>query len=92
MGLVGGFCCCGDFVFDFGYFDCVVLELVVENVGVGWMMWGLSWFNIMLLVLGFLFLYLFIVLFVIYFFNESWLVIFWGGFFIKWYVELFWNE
>ncbi len=41
---------------------------------------------------GFLFLYLPIVLMIVFSFNESRLVTVWGGFSTKWYAELFRNE
>ncbi|HXH04163.1 MAG TPA: ABC transporter permease subunit [Candidatus Competibacteraceae bacterium] len=53
---------------------------------------GLSWFNLVSLVLGMTFLYLPIVLLVIYSFNESRLVTVWGGFSTKWYAALLANE
>lgn len=52
----------------------------------------LSRFNLASLVLGFLFLYLPIVLLVIYSFNESRLVTVWTGFSTRWYGELFRNQ
>jgi putrescine transport system permease protein len=45
-----------------------------------------------MLIAGFLFLYIPIVLLVVYSFNESRLVTVWGGFSTKWYGELFRNE
>ena len=45
-----------------------------------------------MMVAGFLFLYLPIVLLVVFSFNESRLVTVWGGFSTKWYGELFRNE
>lgn len=51
-----------------------------------------SWFNATSLTLGFVFLYLPIVLLVIYSFNESKLVTVWAGFSTKWYGELARNE
>jgi putrescine transport system permease protein len=45
-----------------------------------------------MMVAGFLFLYLPIVLLVAFSFNESRLVTVWGGFSTKWYAELFRNE
>lgn len=51
-----------------------------------------SWFNATSLTLGFVFLYLPILLLIIYSFNESKLVTVWGGFSVKWYVSLFQNE
>jgi putrescine transport system permease protein len=45
-----------------------------------------------LVVLGFAFLYLPIVLLVIFSFNESKLVTVWGGFSTKWYASLFHNQ
>ncbi len=47
---------------------------------------------IMMLILGYLFLYLPIISLVIYSFNESRLVTVWSGFSTKWYVELFNNK
>lgn len=52
----------------------------------------LSWFNVTSLTLGFVFLYLPIVILVIYSFNESKLVTVWAGFSTKWYGELLQNE
>ncbi|WP_417207902.1 ABC transporter permease [Antarctobacter sp.] len=51
-----------------------------------------SWFNATSLTLGFVFLYLPMVLLVIYSFNESRLVTVWAGFSTKWYGELLQNE
>jgi putrescine transport system permease protein len=51
-----------------------------------------SRFVTVMMVAGFLFLYLPIVLMVAFSFNESRLVTVWGGFSIKWYGELFRNE
>jgi putrescine transport system permease protein len=51
-----------------------------------------SRFNITSIVLGFVFLYLPIVLLVIFSFNASKLVTVWGGFSAKWYVSLFHNR
>ncbi len=51
-----------------------------------------SGFVTMMMVAGFLFLYLPIVLMVAFSFNESRLVTVWGGFSTKWYGELFRNE
>jgi putrescine transport system permease protein len=48
-----------------------------------------SWFNVGALALGLAFLYLPIVILVIYSFNASRLVSVWGGWSIRWYVELF---
>ncbi len=48
-----------------------------------------TWFNATSLTLGFLFLYVPIVILVIYSFNASKLVTVWAGFSTKWYVELF---
>jgi putrescine transport system permease protein len=45
-----------------------------------------------MMTLGFLFLYVPILLLVVYSFNESRLVTVWGGFSTKWYGELFRNE
>ena len=45
-----------------------------------------------MLITGFLFLYIPIVLLIVYSFNESRLVTVWGGFSTKWYGELFRNE
>ena len=45
-----------------------------------------------MMIAGFLFLYLPIVLMIIFSFNESRLVTVWGGFSTKWYGELFRNE
>ncbi len=52
---------------------------------------GLTWFNVVSISLGFIFLYLPILLLVIYSFNESRLVTVWAGFSTKWYVEM-WNN
>jgi len=51
-----------------------------------------SWFNATSLTLGFIFLYLPILLLIIFSFNSSKLVTVWGGFSTKWYVSLFQNE
>jgi putrescine transport system permease protein len=51
-----------------------------------------SGFVTVMMVAGFLFLYLPIVLMVAFSFNESRLVTVWGGFSTKWYGELFRNE
>lgn len=48
-----------------------------------------SWFNATSLTLGFVFLYLPILILVLYSFNASKLVTVWGGFSTKWYGELF---
>ncbi len=48
-----------------------------------------SWFNATSLTIGFLFLYVPILILIIYSFNESKLVAVWGGFSTKWYGELF---
>jgi len=53
---------------------------------------GLSWFNLLSLILGFSFLYMPIALLVLFSFNESQLVTVWAGFSTKWYVELFNNQ
>ena len=45
-----------------------------------------------MMIAGFLFLYLPIVLMIVFSFNESRLVTVWGGFSTKWYSELFRNE
>ena len=50
-----------------------------------WFLWSSS-------AIGFLFLYLPIFSLIIYSFNESKLVTVWGGWSVKWYVELFQNE
>lgn len=52
----------------------------------------LSSFNVVSLTLGFVFLYLPILILVVYSFNESKLVSVWAGFSTKWYGELFRNE
>jgi putrescine transport system permease protein len=49
---------------------------------------GPSWFNVTAVALGLAFLYLPIVILVIYSFNASRLVNVWGGWSIRWYVEL----
>lgn len=51
-----------------------------------------SGFNIVSIVVGFVFLYLPIVILVIFSFNESKLVTVWGGFSTKWYAALFDNK
>lgn len=51
----------------------------------------LSWFLKFMLVFGFAFLYLPLVILVVYSFNESRLVTIWGGFSTKWYGELLQN-
>ncbi len=51
----------------------------------------LSWFLKLMLVFGFAFLYLPLVILVVYSFNESRLVTIWGGFSTKWYGELLQN-
>ena len=53
---------------------------------------SMSRFNLVSLTLGFAFLYLPILLLVIYSFNESKLVIVWGGFSTKWYGEMLKNS
>ena len=53
---------------------------------------GLSFFNIVSLVLGFAFLYVPIALLVIYSFNGSRLVAVWGGFSTRWYRSLLDNQ
>lgn len=50
-----------------------------------------SWFNATSLTLGFVFLYLPMLILIIYSFNESKLVTVWGGFSTKWYGELLQN-
>ncbi|OUS19497.1 putrescine ABC transporter permease PotI [Rhodobacterales bacterium 59_46_T64] len=52
----------------------------------------LSWFNTVSITLGFVFLYLPMVILVVYSFNASKLVTVWAGFSTKWYVELMGNE
>ncbi|MCA0920457.1 ABC transporter permease [Pseudooceanicola nanhaiensis] len=51
-----------------------------------------SWFNATALTLGFVFLYLPMVILVIYSFNASKLVTVWAGFSTRWYGELMRNE
>ena len=51
-----------------------------------------TWFNATSLTLGFVFLYLPMVILVIYSFNASKLVTVWAGFSTKWYGELFRDE
>ena len=51
----------------------------------------LSWFLKFMLVFGFAFLYLPLVILVVYSFNESRLFTIWGGFSTKWYGELLQN-
>ena len=53
---------------------------------------GRSRFVTVMMVAGFLFLYLPIVLMIVFSFNESRLVTVWGGFSTKWYTELVHNE
>lgn len=53
---------------------------------------GLSIFNVTSIALGFAFLYLPIIVLVIYSFNASRLVTVWGGWSIRWYVELLHDE
>ncbi|HEX5778871.1 MAG TPA: ABC transporter permease [Xanthobacteraceae bacterium] len=53
---------------------------------------GLSHFNLVSLTLGFAFLYLPILLLVLYSFNDSRLVVVWGGFSTRWYAEIWQNE
>jgi putrescine transport system permease protein len=55
-------------------------------------MMRLSWFNVVSLTFGFVFLYLPMVILVIYSFNKSKLVTVWAGFSTKWYGELMQNE
>lgn len=55
-------------------------------------MMRLSWFNVVSLTLGCVFLYLPMVILVIFSFNESKLVTVWAGFSTKWYGELMQNE
>jgi putrescine transport system permease protein len=52
----------------------------------------LSKFNIASLLIGFIFLYLPIVLLILFSFNESKLVTVWGGFSTKWYASLLSND
>ncbi len=52
----------------------------------------MSWFNAVSITLGFVFLYLPMVILVVYSFNASKLVTVWAGFSTKWYVELMGNE
>jgi putrescine transport system permease protein len=52
----------------------------------------LSWFNAVSLTLGFVFLYVPMLILIIYSFNESKLVTVWAGFSTKWYGELLSNE
>jgi len=51
-----------------------------------------SWFNATSLTLGFVFLYLPMVLLVVYSFNKSKLVTVWGGFSTRWYGTLMQND
>ena len=53
---------------------------------------GPSAFNVISVTLGFVFLYLPILLLVIYSFNESRLVTVWAGFSTKWYVAMWSNQ
>ncbi len=52
----------------------------------------MTWFNVTSLTLGFVFLYLPMVILIIFSFNESKLVTVWAGFSTKWYVELINNR
>ncbi|SLN27721.1 Inner membrane ABC transporter permease protein YdcV [Roseovarius albus] len=52
----------------------------------------LTWFNTTSLTLGFVFLYLPMVILIIFSFNESKLVTVWAGFSTKWYGEVIRNE
>ncbi|MBO9407403.1 ABC transporter permease [Shimia sp. R9_1] len=52
----------------------------------------MSWFNVTSLTLGFVFLYLPMVILIIFSFNESKLVTVWAGFSTKWYGELINNR
>ena len=52
----------------------------------------LTLFNVVALVLGFLFLYVPILILVVYSFNASRLVTVWGGFSTRWYSEMLANE
>ena len=52
----------------------------------------LSSFNVVSLTLGFVFLYVPMLILVIYSFNESKLVTVWAGFSTKWYGELLSND
>ena len=52
----------------------------------------LTLFNVVALVLGFLFLYVPILILVVYSFNASRLVTVWGGFSTRWYGEMLANE
>src|SRR5262249_58412389 len=54
----------------------------------GAMMRRTSWFNVTALALGLAFLYLPIAILVIYSFNASQLVTVWGGWSLRWYVQL----
>lgn len=51
-----------------------------------------SWFNATSLTVGFVFLYLPMIILMIYSFNSSKLVTVWAGFSTKWYAKLFRNE
>lgn len=51
-----------------------------------------NWLSWMILLMGFLFLYLPIFILIFYSFNESRLVTVWAGFSTKWYVELFQDD
>src|SRR5215831_10423198 len=53
---------------------------------------GPSWFNVTALALGLAFLYVPIAILVIYSFNASRLVTVWGGWSMRWYVELLHDE
>jgi len=53
---------------------------------------GRPWFRISVLALGYLFLYLPIVLLIAFSFNKSRLVTVWGGFSTHWYGALFRNQ
>ncbi|MGB3315117.1 MAG: ABC transporter permease subunit [Albidovulum sp.] len=52
----------------------------------------MSWFNTTSVTLGFVFLYLPMLILITFSFNDSRLVTIWGGFSTKWYGELFRNE
>ncbi|GJL82815.1 MAG: putrescine ABC transporter permease PotI [marine bacterium B5-7] len=53
---------------------------------------GISWFNICMLLFGFVFLYAPIVILIIFSFNSGKLVSVWSGFSTHWYGALFHNE
>jgi putrescine transport system permease protein len=53
---------------------------------------GISWFNLTMLLFGFVFLYAPIALLILFSFNSGRLVTVWSGFSTRWYGELLRNE